>query len=60
MSVGDFRQSGSVQRTGNLCSKCRCRENRKEARCIHKRGRETGNNICYRRKEKNSKRFCSY
>ena len=32
----------------------------KKARCIHKRGRETGNNICYRRKEKNSKRFCSY
>ena len=51
-----------VSRQGeySACSKCRCRENRKEARCIYKRGRETGNNICYRRKEKNSKGFCSY
>ena len=27
---------------------------------VSTKGRETGNNICYRRKEKNSKGFCSY
>ena len=56
----EWSQDNSIPGEYSACRKCRCRENRKEARCIHKRGRETGNNICYRRKEKNSKRFCSY
>lgn len=48
MSVG--RDSDSA------CSKCRCRENRKEARLYPQKRQRNRKQYLYRRKEKNSKR----